>query len=133
MNTTRRKSIATMLLSLTLLLSVIFRFGIAYAEEYDTVSDGVDENVEAVAMATDSDPIINNGIPVLTLDIDPDEYQKVIDSPNHDYRAYTGTIRIDVPEGYTGEFSETELASLGTTHHMHCCEWCCQLPRTACV
>ena len=42
----------------------------------------------------------DNGIPVLSIDIDPEEYQKVIESEKHTYRAEGGTISITVPEGY---------------------------------
>lgn len=54
----------------------------------------------------------DNGIPALRLSIDPDEYQKMIDSPLHEYRAVGATISLDVPEGFTGEFSTTELPDL---------------------
>ncbi|MBR1827925.1 MAG: CotH kinase family protein, partial [Atopobiaceae bacterium] len=68
---------------------------------------------EASLIAQDSDSATqDNGIPALRLTIDPDEYQKMIDSPNHEYRAAGATISLDVPEGYTGEFSATELPDL---------------------
>ena len=54
----------------------------------------------------------NNGIPVLTLTTDPDEFQQVVESPDHSYHAECGSISIDVPDGYTGEFSETELSDI---------------------
>ena len=54
----------------------------------------------------------DNGIPVLQLSIDPDEYQSMIDSDDHSYRAQGAKITLDVPEGYTGEFSETVLSDL---------------------
>ena len=57
-------------------------------------------------------PAQDNGIPALRLSIDPDEYQKMIDAPNHEYRATGATISLDVPDGYTGEFGETELGDL---------------------
>ena len=71
-----------------------------------------------VAWATEQQPTsssiaaVDNGIPVLSLTIDPDEYQKVIESEDHSYRSNGGSISIVVPHGYTGEFSETELQDL---------------------
>ena len=37
---------------------------------------------------------VDNGIPVLSLTIDPEEFQKVIQSPDHSYRAECGSISI---------------------------------------
>lgn len=53
----------------------------------------------------------DNGIPVLSIDIDPEEYQKVIESEKHTYRAAGGTISITVPEGYTGDYGDVQLPS----------------------
>lgn len=55
--------------------------------------------------------VLDNGIPVLSIDIDPEEYQKIIESEEHAYRSYSGSISITVPKGYTGEYSETPLPS----------------------
>lgn len=53
----------------------------------------------------------DNGIPVLSIDIDPEEYQKVIESEKHTYRAECGSISITVPEGYTGDYGDVQLPS----------------------
>ena len=47
-------------------------------------------------------------IPTLYLSIDPAEFDKVNESEDHSYRAQTGSVRIHVPEGYTGDYS-TEI------------------------
>jgi len=51
----------------------------------------------------------DNQIPVLSLQIEEDEFRKVIESEDHSYRAKGGTISITVPEGYCGEYSEEAL------------------------
>ena len=43
--------------------------------------------------------VLDNGIPVLSIDIDPEEYQKIIESEEHAYRSYSGSISITVPKG----------------------------------
>ena len=60
-------------------------------------------------------PSADYGIPVLTLTIDAEEFQKVCDSEDHTYRAKGGSIRIDVPEGYRGDyFDSLDSATVGT-------------------
>jgi len=54
-----------------------------------------------------------NGIPVVSITLDPEEFQKVIESPEHTYRAREGTLRIDLPEGYAGEFGEIDSSCIG--------------------
>ena len=56
----------------------------------------------------------DNGIPVLVLTIDPEEFQKVLDSSRHEYQAENGTIRIDLPAGWTGEYGVPDEATVGT-------------------
>lgn len=56
---------------------------------------------------------ISNGIPVLSLTIDPDDFQAVLDSPEHTYSAENCSIRIDVPEGYESEYGEIDASTLG--------------------
>lgn len=70
-----------------------------YAAEPDAASDGQTE--------------INNGIPVVELSIDPDEYEAMIGSEGHEYRALGASINIYVPQrdgGYTNEFSNEALS-----------------------
>ena len=56
----------------------------------------------------------DNGIPVVSITINPEEYQKVIESPMHSYRASKeGSVRIDVPEGYKSEFGEIDTNCIG--------------------
>ena len=65
---------------------------------------------------TDSVPGVaagGNGIPTVSLTIDPEEYQEMIDSPDHSYRAESGSVRIDVPEGYRSAFGEIDPESTG--------------------
>ena len=62
-------------------------------------------NSHLLAQGSDS-AVQDNGIPALRLSIDPDEYQKN-SSPLHEYRAVGAAISLDVPDGYTGEFSST--------------------------
>lgn len=51
----------------------------------------------------------SNGIPIVYLDIAADEFNKVIQSEDHSYRSSGGSITIDVPEGYTGDYSAAAL------------------------
>ena len=53
------------------------------------------------------------GIPVLSLTVDPAEFQAVLDSKRHSYQAGNCTIRIDVPEGYVCEYGEPDTSLLG--------------------
>lgn len=53
-----------------------------------------------------------NGIPVVRLTIDPEELQKVNESPDHSYRAREGRVRIEIPQGYEGEFGEIDPETL---------------------
>ena len=53
----------------------------------------------------------DNGIPVLYLTIDPDEFSAVNESDDHSYQAKNGTIRIEVPAGYKAIGSEDALTS----------------------
>ena len=49
----------------------------------------------------------SNGIPVLNLEIDPDEFAAVNESGDHSYRAEGASISIDIPEGYSNEFGDS--------------------------
>ena len=49
-------------------------------------------------LAAGSLALEDNGIPVLTLTVDPDEFQKVVMSPDHSYRAECGIISIAKPK-----------------------------------
>lgn len=49
-----------------------------------------------------------NGIPTVRLFIDAEELQKVNESPDHSYLGAGAAVRIDVPEGYEGEFGEID-------------------------
>ncbi len=77
-------------------------------EQYED-SETVGENA---AGDGESDGTLN-GIPVLSLTIDSDEFQAVLDSPEHTYQAENCSIRIDVPEGYESEFGEIDASTLG--------------------
>ena len=57
--------------------------------------------------------VLDGGIPVLSLTIDPEEFQKVIDSTRHEYRAESGSVRIDLPEGWTCGYGEPDIETLG--------------------
>jgi len=51
----------------------------------------------------------DNQIPVMYLTIDPAEFDKVNESPDHSYRAQTGSVMIRIPEGYTSDYSTDKL------------------------
>ena len=53
-----------------------------------------------------------NGIPAIYITVDPVDFQRVLDSTDHSYRAYGGTVSIAVPENYKGDYSEVELRDL---------------------
>ena len=50
----------------------------------------------------------NNGIPVIRLEIGADEFNRVLESPDHSYRAHGGTLSVEIPEGWTGEFGPVQ-------------------------
>ncbi len=54
-----------------------------------------------------------HSIPVVTLTIDPDEFEKVVASEDHSYKSNGGTIRITVPEGYKSEYADELTADTG--------------------
>lgn len=56
---------------------------------------------------------MNKGIPAVFITIDPEEYQKVIESREHKYKAYDGELRIELPEGYESEFGEIDPKTIG--------------------
>ena len=72
---------------------------------------GQDAQANAPASLDNGQAPDNNGIPVLYLTIDPEEFSKVNESEDHSYRANTGTIRIEVPDGYKGTGADDALES----------------------
>ena len=70
-------------------------------------------SVLPASAAEDSEEKIDNGIPVISLTIDPAEYQSVISSEDHSYRAEGCSIRIDVPDGFTSEFGAGDTSIIG--------------------
>ena len=65
----------------------------------------------ASAAETESDAAVTagtNGIPVVSLTIDPEEFQEVNESLDHSYRAPGACVQIKAPEGYEGEFGEID-------------------------
>ena len=69
--------------------------------------------VRAGAESTSGMPA-DNGIPILSLTVDPEEFQKVLDSPRHEYQAENCTLRIDLPEGWICEYGVPDAAAVGT-------------------
>ena len=68
----------------------------------------------ANAMALGDDDVIDNGIPVVCLNIDETQgsIQDMLESPDHSVFCY-GTISVEVPEGFHYvDFPDTDLASL---------------------
>ena len=74
-------------------------------EDSETVGENAAEDGESNGVL--------HGIPVLSLTIDPDDFQAVLDSPEHTYSAENCSIRIDVPEGYESEYGEIDASTLG--------------------
>jgi len=56
-------------------------------------------------------PWENNGIPTVHLTIDAAEFEQINASEDHSYRASGATVKVDVPEGYTGEYATEPLTS----------------------
>ncbi len=52
-------------------------------------------------------------IPAVYLNIDPEEFRKINDSEDHEYRSYSGTISVTVPENYRNECSDEALQGTG--------------------
>jgi len=85
----KRSAGAAMNIAFRIILAVILLFSCIWLKEpafADTVPDLPEE-------------IRDNQIPVLSLQIEEDEFRKVIESEDHSYRAKGGTISITVPEG----------------------------------
>ena len=54
-----------------------------------------------------------NGIPVIYLTVDPDEFEALLSSPDHSYRAESASLRIVVPPEYECEYGEIDPTTLG--------------------
>ena len=110
---------------LVFLLCLLAVPSVSWAEELqedqpasDVADKGSEPSVKLAAEAAPSPTLATSsdaqghGIPALQLTIDPEEYEKMIQSDNHEYRATGASISLDVPSGYTGEFSESELPGI---------------------
>ncbi len=93
-----------------LLLVLCCMTAAAAAEEYEEPEERPHAQIGTIDLR-------DNGIPVVYLSIDPKEYQSVLESSDHSYRAQGGSIRITIPEGYVSEygafdasFADRELA-----------------------
>lgn len=53
----------------------------------------------------------DNGLPVLSVSIDSEEYRKVLESPDHSYKTGAASVRIDLPVGYESEFEKIDPES----------------------
>ena len=65
------------------------------------------------ALPEAEEPSKAGGLPILSLTIDAEEFEKVNVSEDHSYRAESGTLSVKVPEGYTGDYSEDVLTDAG--------------------
>ena len=52
-------------------------------------------------------------IPRVMLTVDPDALQSVLDSRDHTYRAKGGSVSVELPEGYVGEFGDIDPVGIG--------------------
>ena len=80
-----------------LILMLCGAAGMALADEDDSSENRPHPEIGTVALQ-------DNGIPVVYLTIDPEEYRNVLESQNHSYQAKGASIRITVPEGYVCEY-----------------------------
>ena len=55
----------------------------------------------------------DTGIPRVYIEIDPEEYDKVITSQDHSYRSQGGSIRIELPKKYNSEFGTIDSQTVG--------------------
>ncbi len=55
----------------------------------------------------------DNGLPVIELTLDPEEFDRVNESPDHSYRAADASLCITVPDGYANEYSR-EISGTGS-------------------
>ncbi len=83
--------------------------GAVYAEPSD--SGGQDPKVQETSEMPEGLP--DNGIPVISLTIDQAEFQKVLESGDHSYKAKGASIHIYVPEDYQSEYAESLPSELG--------------------
>ena len=70
------------------------------------------EETETEGLPAAVNPWEDNQIPVLYLSLEEDEFEKVNASEDHSYRAQGGTVRLEVPDGYTGEYSSEPAARI---------------------
>ena len=84
------------LVSLTLSAAVLFTAVPVAAQENDDLSMLADNNIPVVYITVDETA---EGFST---------FEEVNESPDHSARC-TGTVRIDVPDGYTGDYSDTVL------------------------
>ncbi len=52
-------------------------------------------------------------LPVIRLSVDPEEFARVNESEDHSYRVRGGSLRILVPDGYTGDYGDQALQDRG--------------------
>ena len=88
---------------------IITAFSLAAAIVLPCMPNAAAESINDKALAKMKD----NNIPVVYISIDESAegygtIQEMNDSPDHSVKC-TGTVRIDVPDGYTGDYSDTEL------------------------
>ena len=96
--------------------------GSADGTEEETEGGSEDGSAEDAALlgegeedpAQDAETLTRNGIPAVSLTIDPEELRKAGESGGNAYLASGGSIRIDVPEGYSSEFGTVDPAACGT-------------------
>ena len=86
----RTKGRSLLILTMTLIMAGVFALAMTLSAQ------------DAYGAETE----INNGIPVLSLTIDEAEFQKVIESEDHSYRAPGASISFIRRQGYREEGSE---------------------------
>ncbi len=103
---TNHRSMKKRFLSVLLILALLCAAGTAMAEGTEEAGPRPHPEIGTVALR-------ENGIPVVYLTIDPDEYRQVIESGNHDYQAKGASVRITIPEGYVCEYGDFDASFAG--------------------
>lgn len=102
----RTRAAGKRFLSFILALALCAAAGMAAAEEFEEPKPRQHAEIGTVALQ-------DNGLPVVYLTVDPDEYRQVIEDSEHKTQARGASVRITVPEGFVSEYGEFDASFAG--------------------
>ena len=97
-----RKNLTTF--TAVILMIAVISAGVLTYGTNAAFADGTEKTTEEI--------LEDNGLPVVYINIDDEEFDKVNESDDHSYRCETGTVTITVPDGYKGDYSEEVLSDM---------------------